>query len=191
MPLPLGHAAIGLATHVIHSKKIFIFTELKTILFIFILSNLPDIDILVGLLFRGNGSAFHRGPTHSILFALLFGLLASRSWKLSPRIPVIGSLTCYMIILSHVVADFFFTNSSVSFFWPFEVNWAMGYSGWSDIVKTIFSQNLREVGIIVACCVVISMTQLVRSYPDGVRAIFTKRFQTMILAKIRVRVTDK
>ena len=77
MPLPLGHAAIGLATYETVKKEDPGSSRISIFLFITILANLPDVDVLVGLLTHGNGSLFHRGPTHSLAFALASGLAAA------------------------------------------------------------------------------------------------------------------
>ena len=137
MPLPLGHAAIGFATHSLISNDHSRFNKWRVAIFIVILSNLPDLDVLLGLILQNNGSAFHRGPTHSILFALIMGFAASRSSKFWSRIPMVSFKICFMLILSHVVADYFLTDSPVSFYWPFEVNWLSDSSGWSNVMHTV------------------------------------------------------
>ncbi|MBW2601827.1 MAG: metal-dependent hydrolase [Deltaproteobacteria bacterium] len=162
MPLPLGHAAIGLTTYEVCSKSESVFHRWKVILFVVILANLPDIDVILGLLFRGNGSAFHRGPTHSLFFALLMGFVASIAWKCWSQIPRLGFGKCFLLTFSHVVADLFLTASEVSLFWPFEVNWTTGYCGWGDIVGTVFLQAFQDIGIIIGCIVIMIIKQLVR-----------------------------
>jgi inner membrane protein len=129
MPLPLGHLAIGFATHCLISKNTDSVNQWKLAIFIIILSNLPDIDVLFGLILQSNGSTFHRGPTHSILFALIMGFAASKSSRLWSQIPVISFKICFFLILSHVVSDYFLTNSPVSSFWPLEVSWSTGNVG--------------------------------------------------------------
>ena len=70
MPLPLGHTAIGLLTHdIIEPPQAvqsdgtgpvvpFLGSRLKTFLLVTLLANLPDMDVIVGLLVDGNGSLF-------------------------------------------------------------------------------------------------------------------------------------
>jgi membrane-bound metal-dependent hydrolase YbcI (DUF457 family) len=115
MPLPLGHTAIGLATYELGNNFNSALSRIKLFIFITILANIPDIDVVVGLLLKSNGNAFHRGPTHSILFAIVIGFVASRAWRLSSQIPKVKYWMCFCIILSHVLADFFFTSSTISF----------------------------------------------------------------------------
>ena len=138
MPLPIGHSAIGFATHSLFTNTKANINKWHMAIFIVMLSNLPDIDVLVGLILQNNGSAFHRGPTHSILFALIMGYVASKSSKFWSYIPMVSFKTCFMLILSHVVVDYFLTSSPVSFWWPFEVSFSTGNSGWSHVFHTVF-----------------------------------------------------
>ena len=75
MSLPLGHASLGLAAYDLTRKSadVSLFRQWKVFTIVIILSNLPDIDILLGLLYSGNGALIHRGPTHSLLFAVIMG----------------------------------------------------------------------------------------------------------------------
>jgi len=165
MPLVLGHTAIGLTTQDLCSGNRSGLSRWRVAIFVAVLANLPDVDVLIGLLFRGNGHAFHRGPTHSLLFALFMGLVASRAWTLWSQIPKMGFRSCFLIIVSHVLGDLVFTNSPVSFFWPLEVHWTAGYSGWGDIVNTVFLQAFQDAGIVIGCGVVILLNRLIHRYP--------------------------
>ena len=49
----------------------------KHYLFFALLANLPDIDVLIGLLFHGNANIFHRGMTHSLLFSFFAAFAAA------------------------------------------------------------------------------------------------------------------
>ncbi len=163
MPLPLGHTAIGLAIYELspnHSSERF---SLKTIIFLIVLANMPDFDVIVGLLIKCNGNVFHRGPSHSIIFALIAGFLASRAWKISSQIPRINFGICFLIILSHVLGDFFFTPAPVSFFWPFEVSWSSGYSGWGDVLNSVFFRGFQDVGIIIGSIILIICVRLIKA----------------------------
>ncbi len=155
MPLPIGHSAIGFATHSLISNDRANFNKWHMAIFIIVLSNLPDIDVLFGLVLHNNGSAFHRGPTHSILFALIMGYLASKSSKICSYIPKASFKTCFMLILSHVVADYFLTSSPVSFCWPFAVSFSTGNSGWSHVFHTVFFDADQDTGILLVCTFII------------------------------------
>ena len=171
MPLPLGHAAIGLTTHDVCSKNESAFSRWKVFIFVVLLENSPDIDVVIGLVLQGNGCAFHRGPTHSLFFALFMGFVASIAWKFWSQVPKMRFGMSFLLILSHVLADFFFTSSQVSFFWPFEVNWATGYSGWIDVTNSVFIEAFQDVGIIMGCVLIMILTRLTRGYLYHIRSI--------------------
>ena len=99
MPLPLGHAAIGLTTYEL-SAGTSAFRRWKRFVFIVLLANLPDIDVLIGLVFRWDGNAFHRGPTHSLLFALFGGFMAYYAGRYWLKIPNINYRQSALLIFS-------------------------------------------------------------------------------------------
>ncbi len=162
MPLPLGHAVIGLTTQHLFFRENAVFKQLKMCLLVIILANLPDIDVLIGLVFWGNGNAIHRGPTHSLAFALLMACLFSITWRFFSFMPKISFLNGFLVILSHVLADHFLTQYPVSFFWPFETIFSVGSSGWGDVICRILFENLRDMGIIVACFLLILINLLAK-----------------------------
>lgn len=172
MPLPLGHTAIGLAIYEYSEKKDSTPYTLRSVLFIIVLASLPDVDVLVGLIFSGNGSAFHRGPTHSLLFALVFGLLASKAWKWWSFIPRINFLTAFFLVLSHVLGDMLLTASSVSLFWPIEVYWSSEHTAWKDVFLSFLNGPFQDIGIILTCTAFIILrrfrNQLRHQAADGV-----------------------
>jgi membrane-bound metal-dependent hydrolase YbcI (DUF457 family) len=159
MPLPLGHAVIGLTTNDLLTRRSS-FADWKAVLCVAILSNLPDVDIAAGLLIHGNGCAFHRGPTHSLMFALLAGVLAANAWRLWAWIPRMKRTNCFLIILSHVVGDLLFTNSPVSLFWPLEVHWSGGFSGWEAVFTSIFIDAYKDAGIVLLCLLILIVVRL-------------------------------
>lgn len=162
MPLPLGHTAAGLAIHDIHSKGNSTASPWKNFAFIIVLTNLPDMDVLIGLILHGNGNFFHRGPTHSFLFALVIALLASNVWRCWSRIPKLNFLFCFLLLISHVVADAVLTSSPVSFWWPLELNLSTGYSGWREVIQSVLFGAFRDLGIIVVSGMIILLNRLVR-----------------------------
>jgi inner membrane protein len=146
MPLPIGHIAIGLATHELTTTRSAL-SRWRLFAAILVLSNLPDIDVIFGLLLQWNGSAFHRGPSHSLLFALVMGLLASRASSIWGRLPRLGFWTCFSLILSHVGADAWLSTSAVSFFWPLEVHWSTGHTGWKDVAAMVVKGDVQDAWI--------------------------------------------
>ena len=184
MPLPFGHAAIALTTYDVCSKNNSATSWWKVVVFVVVLANLPDIDIVIGLVLQGNGCVFHRGPTHSLLFALFMGFLASIAWKLWSQVPKMSFRTCSLLILSHVLADLFFTGSRVSFFWPFEVNWATGYSGWQDVINSAFLQPYQDTGIIMVCGLIMILSRLTKEHLYNIKAI-ANDFKILVTQDIR------
>lgn len=168
MPLPLGHTAIGWAaletarpsqpTDTSHRLG----SPMARFIFAVFLANLPDLDVLFGLLVQGNGAAFHRGPTHSLLFALLAGCIAAQMWRLSPRIPRFGYGLCFLLILSHVAADMLLTNAPVSLMWPFEIYFSPGHSGWGQVMHTVLFRGIQDAGIVIVCMAYVLALRLVK-----------------------------
>ncbi|RJQ80136.1 MAG: metal-dependent hydrolase [Desulfobacteraceae bacterium] len=144
MPLPLGHTAIAWAAFETARKPDSCGSRIATFIFVAVLANLPDLDILIGLLVNGNGGSFHRGPTHSLLFALLAGYLASRAGRVWHRIPQLNFALCALLIFSHVAADMLFTASAVSLFWPLELHWSPLSSGWGGVIRMAVFQSVQD-----------------------------------------------
>ena len=159
MPLPLGHAAIGLAINDLLTGNSF--ASWRTALYLTILANLPDVDVLAGLLLHGNGSTFHRGPTHSFLFAFLAGIAAANAWRIWSQIPKVGVSTCFLLILSHVLSDLLLTGSQVSFSWPLETNWSQGSTGWLVTLTSVFVEFYRDADLILTCLAIIVAKRLI------------------------------
>ena len=161
MPLPLGHAAVGIATGELAGKKKPAIAW-KYYIFVAFLANLPDMDVVIGLLFNGNGNLFHRGMTHSLLFALVMGFLAAQGWKLWPKLPKISFYIGFLVIFSHVAADMLFTGSPVSLFWPLEIYRPSEYKGWLDILNVVFFEASRDAAIIAGSAIVFFLTRWAR-----------------------------
>lgn len=162
MPLPIGHTAIGMAAFETARSTQDSGSRLAKALFVMVLANLPDIDILFGLFLQGNGAAYHRGPTHSVLFAIICGFLASHLWRFGSRIPRMGFGLCSLLIFSHVAADMFLTSTPVSFFWPLEIHWCHGHSNWGQVFNMVFFQSIQDAGIAVAATFYILTLRFVR-----------------------------
>lgn len=154
--------AIGFATYEFCSKSDDRSRWWVEVLLIAIVSNLPDVDVIIGLFLQGNGGVFHRGPTHSLLFALCAGVIASNAWKVWSKIPVMSFMSCFLLCLSHVVSDAFFTDSPVSFLWPFNLHLSGGHFGWMVILRSAFLPSLQDAELTIGCGVVILLTRMVR-----------------------------
>ena len=163
MPLPIGHTAAGLVVFETMRPSAHRNSRLAQIVFIAVLANLPDLDVLLGLIVQGNGSAFHRGPSHSLLFALIVGFAASQMWRFWHRIPRIGFAACSLLIFSHVAADILLTSAPVSLFWPLEIHWSAGHNGWGQVINMVLFQSYRDAGIAFAAGLYLFALRFIRS----------------------------
>ena len=163
MPLPIGHAAIGVTLQNLCKENPSTGHRWKVLAGILILSNLPDVDVLLGIVLRGNGSVFHRGPTHSLAFAFIAALAVGVICKLWSQLPRLSFRLCFLVILSHVVADYLFTSSPISFFWPITVNWSLGHCGLGDVVNLILFGNHEDAKIIIGCAFLILALRTITS----------------------------
>jgi membrane-bound metal-dependent hydrolase YbcI (DUF457 family) len=167
MPLPLGHAAIGLAAAETIQPRQEQSSRWGYFIFIALMANLPDLDILFGLVLQGNGAAYHRGPTHSLFFVLLCGYLASQAWRLRPGIPKVGFGLCSLLIFSHVAADMLLTATPVSLFWPLEIHWSHGQSGWRQIFDMVLFQSIQDAGLVIAALIYAAALRNIRMVLRG------------------------
>jgi hypothetical protein len=187
MSLPIGHAVIGFTTQSLFGAEEARSDGWKALLGILILSNLPDVDVLLGIVFQGNGNVFHRGPTHSLMFALIGGFLATRVLRLWSQLPRFSFRICFLLILSHVAADLVFTDSPVSFFWPVTVNWSNGYIELRHVVNLVLFENYRDAEIIIGCVFLILLHRTLL----GVGTIRYAQFITAIFRRSRYKVSEK
>jgi inner membrane protein len=164
MSLPIGHATIGFTAYSLFCGNGSSLGRWKVPLGILILSNLPDVDVVLGIVLQGNGSAFHRGPTHSLIFALVAGFLACRVWELWSQWPRLSFRICFLLILSHILADSVFTSSPISFFWPVTVNWSGGHTELRHVVNLVLFGNYQDVTIIFGCSLIILLHRTLRGF---------------------------
>jgi membrane-bound metal-dependent hydrolase YbcI (DUF457 family) len=155
MPLPIGHAAIGITIQSLCKRDPSTHDRWKALAGMLVLSNLPDVDVLAGIIVSGNGSAFHRGPTHSLIFALIAGLLIGVICKRWSRLPRLSFGVCIGVILSHLLADALLTSSPISFFWPITVNWIPGRCGLGEVVNLVLFGNHQDAMIIIGCALLV------------------------------------
>jgi membrane-bound metal-dependent hydrolase YbcI (DUF457 family) len=160
MSLPLGHLALGVTTYDCCADGVSVFRHWRTMIVVGILANLPDIDMIFGLVLEGNGSAFHRGPTHSVAFVLLMSIIAANLWRILPQVPRIGFNVCFLIILSHLLGDFVLSGGPVSFFWPLATQYSNGYRSWGDIVFAAI-KVYQDFGVIMGCGAIVVCRRLV------------------------------
>ena len=120
MPSPIGHILGGAAVYLAAARKQ---DHSRAILGVVLLGSvLPDFDLLPGYFFA-KLSTYHHGISHSLAFAVLFGVvvffcLQSRRSDIAKRAAVLGGLS----YASHITLDFLGTNEGtrgVPIFWPF------------------------------------------------------------------------
>jgi len=164
MSLPIGHATIGITAYNLFFRNGSSVGGWKVPLGILVLSNLPDVDVILGIVLQGNGSVFHRGPTHSLAFAVIAGFLASKVWEWWSPWPRLSFRICFMLILSHILADSVFTSSPISFFWPFAVNWSGGHSGLTHVVNSVLFENYQDMPIILGCGLLVLLHRALKEF---------------------------
>lgn len=163
MPLPLGHTAIGLAAYETLPSAQNPPSRLAVAAYITFLANLPDLDILFGLLLHGNGAAFHRGPTHSLIFAVLAGVIAFQMGRVWSAIPRFGFGLSFALIFSHVLADLLLTDAPVSLLWPLEVYWTPGFNDWGNVLHTVVFKSIQDAGTVSVSLVYLLVLRYMRS----------------------------
>ena len=128
MPLPISHGLVGASiVAALHPE---LTKRYCAPLFIgAFLANAADFDFILVFLFQSK--AWHRGFTHSILFALMvcvaFLLLSGRQYARA-------ALAYGLAYASHFILDFLTTkNGGVELFWFFSSEiWKLGWFGLSE-----------------------------------------------------------
>jgi inner membrane protein len=122
MPTPIAHTLCGYACYRTAGPGSSRF-EWKPALWVMVFANLADLDYLPGF-FIGAPNAFHHGMTHSIVFALVAGLVGGFLFSrrtTADRITFIALFTA--VYFSHIVLDFFTMDPTppygVQLLWPF------------------------------------------------------------------------
>ncbi|MBW2107187.1 MAG: metal-dependent hydrolase [Deltaproteobacteria bacterium] len=170
MPLPLGHATLGLVAYEATRDKTSAPRWWVVGFTVAVLANLPDIDVVIGLICKANGWAFHRGPTHSLAFSLICGLAASWACRTLPGLPRLHLRTCILIIQSHIIADLV-QGGPVSVFWPFQLQWAGGHIGWSGVLGSVVFEVFNDFKLIIAAGLVAVSIRIIRQPPESLRPI--------------------
>jgi inner membrane protein len=119
MPSPLGHILAGTAVYLIGTRR---GSRSRLILSATLLGSiLPDFDFLPGI-WIGDLRAFHHGVSHSLAFAVLFGLLV---FFFTPRrekdIALRAGILAAAAYASHVILDLVSVNEGtrgVPMLWP-------------------------------------------------------------------------
>ncbi|QIZ71985.1 metal-dependent hydrolase [Oxynema aestuarii] len=128
MPSPVGHTLAGLCGFLLGRERIPPQQRRWWLASCVAIANLPDLDILPGLMLYGDPSEFHRDATHSIFVGMAIagsvwaiaksrGLKPHRLWGVYT-----GGLYLSHILLDMLVADPF-PPTGVQAFWPFSFDY--------------------------------------------------------------------
>lgn len=117
MPSPIGHTLAGCAVAVALIPP-GMPQAWEAWALCLISANLADVDFIPGLL-TGDPRALHRGPSHSVMAALVVaGLVASLvTWPSMPWLTRAGLI--FLAYGSHVGLDYLTPGRGVLFGWPF------------------------------------------------------------------------
>jgi inner membrane protein len=120
MPSPVGHSLTGYLIYRVAAKNAD--DRWWTFALYLVAANAPDLDFIPGLL-MGNPGRYHHGPSHSLGFAILFGLALSLTlalFKLGAGMR--NFMIFFSLYLSHVILDYLSTDTSfphgVALLWP-------------------------------------------------------------------------
>jgi inner membrane protein len=122
MPSPVGHSLIGYVIYCATGRRGEL-TWAVSALYLFA-ANAPDLDFLPGLMV-GDLSRYHHGPSHSVGFAILFGIGASLFFSRRLYTLIVAS----SLYFSHVVLDYLVQDPSpphgVPLLWPLSYEYYM------------------------------------------------------------------
>ncbi|MBN2010342.1 metal-dependent hydrolase [candidate division KSB1 bacterium] len=121
MPTPVAHALCGYVCHQISTRRGERW-QIGRILGLIVVANLADLDYLPGA-FINQPNSFHHGMTHSLTFAVLFGLLAGAVGYVWKRQFWSVAIIMTVTYASHILLDFFTMDTAEPFgeqlLWPF------------------------------------------------------------------------
>jgi inner membrane protein len=123
MPSTVGHSLMSYIIYRATARPVGTPSGWLISLYVFA-ANAPDLDFVPGLLV-GDLSRFHHGPSHSVGFAVFFGIVSSLFFTRRRYAFLIAS----SLYLSHVILDFLVQDPSpphgVPLFWPFSNEYYM------------------------------------------------------------------
>jgi inner membrane protein len=122
MPSPVGHSLMGYAIYCATGRR---GEPTWAVSALYLLAaNAPDLDFLPGLMV-GDLSRYHHGPSHSVGFAILFGIVASLFFSRRLYTLIVAS----SLYFSHVLLDYLVQDPSpphgVPLLWPWTYEYYM------------------------------------------------------------------
>jgi membrane-bound metal-dependent hydrolase YbcI (DUF457 family) len=159
MPLALGHFAVGLLTDSAFERPQT--TTRKKLSILFLLVNIPDIDVVISWLATGNPYTYHRLFTHSILFTILAAAAFSNLYKVFPSFPKLSYRWCYWMVMSHLIADYLTTPWNVAFLWPL----GLPSDRLNDVLDFVprYASLEREVEVVLMCLCIYLIIKALRA----------------------------
>lgn len=133
MPLPVAHACVGAGVVAVIRPHSNAKSDLwLPMLLGAILANCPDLDFIVARMTQDHG--WHRGPTHSLFFALVVGLIILAVMGASRWREAVGY---GLALMSHGLLDFAATKlgGGVELLWPLtNERFKLGLVGVSEVL---------------------------------------------------------
>ncbi len=159
---PVGHSLMGAVIYVAFNRdRLNVKENWKGYLSYVIVANVPDLDIIPGML-KGDINLYHHQITHTLFFAALFTLGVYVFYRpRGEKITLRKVLPFFLLYLSHLVLDFFAVDTKPPYgeelFWPFTANYYISsVTPFLDIVRgrTLLSainmHNLKAVLVEIA-----------------------------------------
>ena len=143
MPTPVGHVLGGMICLSFRKNKIR--SDWLFILLMLLFAELPDIDLLFGLL-EGNPNKYHHHFTHSFVFILAAGFVGGLIVKKLKVMQFAKSFVLFTVAgLSHLLLDLAALDTSAPFgapiFWPFSQKYFIfPFAIFADVHRS-FSSN--------------------------------------------------
>lgn len=120
MTSPVGHGLTGLAGGLLLPASS-VRARLWMIVLFVVSANAADFDFIPGFIIN-DFNAFHRGPTHSFSFAIVWGALVWLIVRRFSKRPILIALVSSLFYASHLILDYFGSDTRAPFgvplFWP-------------------------------------------------------------------------
>src|SRR5919108_865930 len=147
MPSPVGHSLLGYliyrGTGAAPAERTWL-----TLALYLLGANAPDLDFIPGLLL-GVPARYHHGPSHSLGCAVLFALAVSGVilfLKLGDFVR--KSITFFLLFFSHVMLDYFSTDTSLPYgvplLWPLSSEYYIApFAFLPDVHRSVATSTIK------------------------------------------------
>ncbi len=126
MPTPIGHSMAGAAIYVASTKGKHLLRSWKWLVVCMVFAALADIDFLPALFGRIDiANRVHRGPTHTLLFALVISGVVYGTLRILGKPGVVRATSLvFLCMASHLILDVLGKDSrpplGIPILWPLE-----------------------------------------------------------------------